>query len=197
MTDVQRKSDGADIEAAGGRLRLDPFALPVRFEAPLPAPRGGAVPAQIYLDRAQAVMKRRIGGVPAMLAFPIRAYRGVAVRMTADAEGRVRTVIELMHRDPALSLPLVVADDLGDGEDVAADWQAWGRALGLPLLIVDTDGAVREPVARLGGLDIGAQKPRRLHSHFAARRPRFLKRRKVGRAGPQPVLCGREIIARD
>lgn len=197
MTDVKRKSAGAEILATDGSLRLDPFALPVRFEAPLANTRGTTASASIYLDAGQAIVKRRVGGVPATFAFPMKAYRGVAVRMTADEDGNVRTVIELMHRDPAFSVPLVVAADLGDAEDIAADWQAWGRALNLPLLIVDADGMVREPIARLGALEVEAPKPRRRHSYFAARRPRFLKRRKVGRKGAPEILAGREIIARN
>jgi hypothetical protein len=106
--------------------------------------------------------------------------------------GGLIVVVELMHRDPALSLPLVVADE---PEDVAADWQAWGRALNLPLLVVTEDGTVKAPVDRIGALVVYESKPRRRYSFFADRRPRFLVRRKPGRAGPMERVTGREIIA--
>lgn len=184
-------------QANGNDLRVDPFTLPVRYSAKLAGPASATTPA-VYLDREQAIIKRRLGGIPTTLSTPVSAFRGVAVRMTGDPEtGAVRTVVELMHRDPAMSLPLVVVEDLGDGEDVAADWQAWGRALGLPLLIVEADGSVRAPLEQLGSLVVGEAKSRRAPSSLTGRRPRFLKRRKTGFNTEAGTLAGREIIARD
>lgn len=184
-------------KAYGNDLRVDPFALPVRYSATLAGPASATTPS-VYLDREQAIIKRRLGGIPTTLSTPVSAFRGVAVRMTGDAEtGAVRTIVELMHRDPAMSLPLVVIEDLGDGEDVAADWQAWGRALGLPLLIVDGDGTVRTPLEQLGGLVVNPAKARRAPASITRRRPRFLKRRKTGFNTEALTLTGREIIARD
>ncbi|BCP52525.1 hypothetical protein K32_11420 [Kaistia sp. 32K] len=184
-------------QASGNDLRLDPFALPVRYEATLAGPASATTPA-VYLDREQAIIKRRLGGIPTTLSTPVSAFRGVAVRMSGDPEtGAVRTIVELMHRDPAMSLPLVVVEDLGNGEDVAADWQAWGRALGLPLLIVDGDGTVRAPLEQLGSLVVGDPKARRAPASITRRRPRFLKRRKTGFYNEVETLSGREIIARD
>ncbi|MCX5497371.1 DUF6101 family protein [Kaistia dalseonensis] len=178
-------------------LRLDPFALPIRYSAPLPGP-ASATAASVYLDRAKVVVKRTLGGIPATLSYPVSAFRGVAVRMKVEPEtGDVSAVIELMHRDPCMTLPLAVAGDLGDAEDVAADWQAWGKALGLPLLIVEGDGTVREALSQLGGLVVNPVKARRIVSSLSRRRPRFLKRRKTGIQGETELLTGREIIARD
>ena len=183
--------------AIGNDLRLDPFALPVRYSAALAGPASATTPS-VYIDRQQAIVKRRLGGIPTTLSTPVSAFRGVAVRMTGDAEtGAIHTVVELMHRDPSMSLPLVVLEDLGDGEDVAADWQAWGRALGLPLLIVDGDGTVRTPLEQLGPLVVGEAKARRAPSSLKGRRPRFLKRRKTGFYKEVETLYAREIIARD
>jgi hypothetical protein len=170
---------------SGGAYRLDPFALPARS--------AGASPFTIERDRVVLVRPGR-GGQPAVtVTLPIRSYTGVAVRMTAtDAHGGIRVVVQLHHRDPQLILPLVVADE---PEDVAADWQAWGRALNLPLLVIDQDGSVKAPLDHLGALVVGEAKPRRRHSFFAARRPRFLARRKPGRVSAIEVLTAREIIA--
>ncbi|MCX5579544.1 DUF6101 family protein [Kaistia terrae] len=183
--------------ALGNDLRLDPFALPVRYSAALAGPASATTPS-VYIDRQQAIVKRRLGGIPTTLSTPVSAFRGVAVRMTGDAEtGAIHTVVELMHRDPSMSLPLVVLEDLGDGEDVAADWQAWGRALGLPLLIVDGDGTVRAPLDQMGQLVVGQPMSRRSPSSLKGRRPRFLKRRKTGFYKEVETLYAREIIARD
>lgn len=170
---------------SGRAYRLDPFALPVRA--------AGTSPFTIERDRVVLVRQGR-GGKPAVtVSVPVKSYAGVAVRMSAtDAVGGIRVVVELMHGDPDLTLPLIVADE---PEDVAADWQAWGRALNLPLLVIEQDGTVKAPLEQIGALIFGAPKARRRHSFFAGRRPRFLARRKPGRAATIEVVSGREIIA--
>jgi Family of unknown function (DUF6101) len=100
----------------------------------------------------------------------------------------------LLHSDPSLTLGLSVTED---PNEVAEDWQAWARALDLPLLVIGQDGSVGEPLAQIGGVIIGAPKPRRRHSYFAGRRPRFLTRRKTGNRDRMVRVEGREIIARD
>jgi hypothetical protein len=181
---------GGATAGSSRAFRLDPFALPMRHPVSFD---GGAT--AFVLDRKRVIVRRPVRGQTMTLAVPISAYRGVAVRIVpAGQTGDIRVTVELMHRDPALTLPLVVADE---PEDVAADWQAWGRALNLPLLLVAEDGTVKTPVDRLGGLVVSETKPRRRHSFFADRRPRFLTRRKVGHKGEQPRITGREIIARN
>ena len=167
-------------------FRLDPFALPVRH-----AERGEA----FILDRDRAVVRRTLRGMAATLDVPVSAYRGVAVRMFTEGEDNLRVVIELMHRDPALSLPLVVA---GEPEEAAADWIAWGQALNLPLLVVEQDGTVSSPAdrrrrcrraasrARGGAARLSAAAARASHGGGRSARYSAVER-----------LEGREIIARD
>jgi hypothetical protein len=183
----QAKRDSEAGEGAGHHYRLDPFALPVRH---------GEGRQAFMLDRDQALLRRTTrAGLPATLAVPVSAYRGVAVRMTpADEGGGLRVVVELMHRDPALSLPLAVA---GEPEDVAADWIAWGRMLNLPLLVVEPDGGVRSAGSRLGAVLAGEPGSRRNAGAFAGRRSRFARRRKTGSPWLKERLSGREIIARE
>lgn len=175
------KTDGA-IDGSGRYFRLDPLALPVRR-----ADRGGAY----IIDRDRAVVRRSARGLVATLDVPVSAYRGVAVRMSAeDEEGSLRVTVELMHRDPGLSLPLAVA---GEPEDVAADWIAWGKALNLPLLVIEADGTVSSPDDRSGpSPSLG----RRHGVPFRGRRSRFARRRKIGSFHTIDRLDGREIIAR-
>ncbi len=186
----------ANTNATLRDLRLDPFALPVRYSARLTAPSASV--AAVWLDRDRVVVRRPIGGVEATLACPIRMFRGVAVRMTVDpATEALRTEIELMHADSAMSLPLASVEDLGDAEDVAADWQAWGKALGLPLLIVDHDGSIREAAPGPISGPASAPRSRRALAAVKRRRPRFLKRRKMASMAETGRIEGREIIARD
>ncbi len=172
--------------------RLDPHVLPARAAIA----SGGAAGAVFIIDRERVVITRNAaGGRAATRAVPLADYDGVAVRIEPNgARGRVRVFVELLHADPSLTLPLVIADD---PHDVGADWQEWGRALNLPLLVVAQDGAIIAPARKLGGLAIAPAKPRRYHSFFAARRPRFLAKRKPGRHGPAERIKAREIIARD
>ena len=173
-------------------FRLDPHMLPVRGSAQA----GGAADTAFILDREHAIVHRqRRAGPPLTLTVPLKSYRGVAVRMEATSvPGQVRVFVELLHKDPALTLPLIVGDE---PQDVAADWQAWGRALNLPLLVVGQDGSVSAPLGDLGRVIAGPPKPRRRHSFFAGRRPRFLTRRKTGHSRDTERLSFREIIARN
>jgi hypothetical protein len=160
------------------------------------AERGGPAqeePDTVHLDRDKVVVRRRLRcGVPAVVSVPVSAYRGVAVRMVAVGEDAIQVVVELMHADPALSVPLSVAED---PEAIAADWQAWGETFGLPLLLVDLAGATRTIMATPGAAAPSPATARRAPAFLAGRRPRFLRRRKPGMPGVPERIEGREIIA--
>src|SRR5262249_54659848 len=149
---------GGAPAGSGRAFRLDPFSLPVRFSA---AFDGEA--HDFFLDRERAVLRRPLRSGPSVtVAVPVAAYDAVPGRMEPlGLSGGLRVIVELMHRAPDLSLPLVVANE---PEDVAADWRAWGRTLNLPLLVVTEDGRVKAPLAHLGALVIADQKPRRRYS---------------------------------
>jgi hypothetical protein len=169
--------------------------LPVRYSAGI-GTGARRVAAVIVLDRQEAILKRLSpSGAPATFCLPIKSFDGVAVRIVpAGNDGDIEVTVELLHRDPALCVPLIVADDPGD---VAADWQSWGRVLGLPLLLVLPDGSIEKPVDHIGAIRKLPSRPRRRHSFFASRRPRFLTRRKTGlKRGEIEILDAREIIAR-
>ena len=103
----------------------------------------------------------------------------------------------LEHRDPQLSLTLYRA---ADSADVVAEWQSWGRTLGLRLLVRDSDGALREPFTRLGEVRVGAPVARRRRrSTLKNRRPSLPLRRRPGTMPAVPTIHRgeREIIARN
>ena len=175
-------------------LRLDPLTLPVRYSAQI----GGMHEphAAILLDRDRALVRRAtLAGTAITLDLPLGNFEGVAVRMLPVGEaGELRVTVELLHRDPSLTLPLMVA---AEPADVAADWQAWGEALNLPLLLIDHDGTVIKPAIGDETLIFVRPKARRLYGMFTGLRGRFLRRRKPGRRGPMEIFAGREIIARN
>ncbi|MHB2167011.1 DUF6101 family protein [Alsobacter sp. R-9] len=72
----------------------------------------------------------------------------------------------------------VAADD----SDVIARWRRYAEDLGLPLLIEDRDGRVVAPWQHIGLVQLGAVRIRRRTATLAARRPRFLMRRRPGLA---------------
>ena len=176
--------------------RLDPFALPVRFEV-----RDQAADERIRsveLTRERVVMHRAVRGIKMAVNLPVAAYLGIALRMeqpSATTPGAVAIVLE--HRDPGLSLTLYRASD---GDDIVAEWQAWGRALSLPLLVAEPDGRLREPFARIGALHIASPLARRRRrGALKGRRPTLPLRRRVGGSIENAAVHRdeREIIARN
>ncbi len=182
---------GGATVGSGRHIRLDPHTLPARG-FPL---FGDAAAATFVIEHDRVVVSLPVGAGPAQsVAVPLAAYRGVSVRMEAVGDnGDVRAFVELLHADTTLTLTLATSDA---PEELAGDWQAWGRTLGLPLLIVGQDGSVSAPLFGRS-VTMAPPKPRRRYSYFAKRRPRFLTRRKTGRPELMERLTGREIIARN
>jgi hypothetical protein len=177
-------------------LRLDPHALPVRYAA---RDRGAdGQMRDIELDRERVVLKRAVAGIRMKVGVPLREFRGVALRtLPPDGAEPAAVSITLEHRDDALTVPLYVAVE---GDDAMAEWKSWGRVLGVPLLVDDGEGALREPFRRIGRVGIGQPGPRRRRrAAIKWRRPSILMRRKPGRPSAEPTVhCGeREIIARN
>jgi hypothetical protein len=178
---------------AGRDLRLDPFRLPqmVSYQG-----RDDHGDVTFTIDRRGAMIKRvlEMSGLPVTVVVPARAFRGVAARAIEDNLGNVTVTLELLHNDPMLSVPLLVAHDL---EDVAADWRAWADAYRLPMLLIEADGVARTLEESLGAaVKVARAKDRRKRRLSARRRPRFLARRKAGDLGLRLVVNGKEIIAR-
>ncbi len=182
--------------ATGNPLRLDPFFLPVRFRAADEAADGRL--RIVDLHRERVVLRRSLRGMRMAVSLPVSAFRGVAIRLTGKADATPTAIaVVLEHGDPALSLPLFSSSE---SDDIVAEWQSWGRVLGLPLLVAERDGSLREPFARLGSLLIDAPtRRRRRHTALARRRPAKLLQRRPGVLPDKPVMHRgeREIIARN
>lgn len=178
---------------AGRNMRLDPFRLPQVVSY---ATRDDFGDVTFTIDQRGAVVRRRLemSGVPAIIALPAKAFLGVAARALEDEDGNVTVTLELLHNDPLLSVPLLVAHDL---DDVAADWRAWAEAYRLPMLLIEADGIARTLEESLGAVRKAPVRERRQGRAANARRPRFLARRKIGTLGMRLVIDGQEIIARE
>jgi Family of unknown function (DUF6101) len=173
--------------------RLDPFSLPTRFTTADDAADGRL--RVVDLHRERVVLRRALSGMRMAINLPVAAYRGIAIRLDATTRTPPMVCVTLEHVDTALSLPLFASTD---NDDIVAEWQLWGRVLGLPLLISDTDGTMHEPFARIGPLRIAAPTwRRRRRSAIARRRPLRLLRRRAGKTGGAALVHrgAREIIA--
>ena len=178
---------------AGRNMRLDPFRLPQMVSY---ATRDDFGDVTFTIDMRGAVLKRvlTLSGLPVTVALPCKSFKGVAARAMEDDQGNVTVTLELLHNDPMLSVPLLVADDL---DDVAADWRAWADAYRLPMLLIEADGIARTLEESLGAaIKALPAQDRRKGRPTAHRRPRFLVRRKAGTLGLRMVIDGEEIIAR-
>lgn len=177
---------------AGRNMRLDPFRLPQIVSY---ATRDAFGDVTFTIDHRGVVMRRVLenSGLPATIALPARLFRGVAARAMEDESGNVTVTLELLHADPMLCVPLLVADDL---DDVAADWRAWADAYRLPMLLIEADGVARTLEESLGAA-VKTQPPRERRQGKATvrRRSRFLARRRTGSLGCRLVIQGIEIIA--
>lgn len=172
-------------------LRLDP----ARFPQQVTYGRGnGATDVAVTLDERGAVLKGSFLFRPAfVLRFARPRLQGVAARAIDHGDGQVTVTLELHHDDPDLCVPLLVAHDLCD---IAADWRSWSEAYRIPMLMVEADGVARPLEEHLGKVRTQNTRPRRRHSYFADRRPRFLVRRSTGSLGMSMKIEGKEIIAR-
>jgi hypothetical protein len=195
---VRRQTRVGRVTPAGSSRveRLDPFTLPVRFAVADKVADGRV--RHVELTPERVVVRRAVRGIKMAVNLPVAHYLGVALRIDppeGDTPGAVSIVLE--HRDNALSLPLFSADD---GTDIVAEWQSWARVLGMPLLVAEADGRLREAFERIGALRVASPTwRRRRRSAIGKRRPSIPMRRKVGRPteGAQVHRDEREIIARN
>jgi hypothetical protein len=131
--------------------------------------------------------------------LPVAAYRGVAIKVHSEDDRPPRLFsVTLDHPDAGLSLPLFSSPE---PDDIVAEWRCWGRVLGLPLLLAESDGSgAREVFPRIGRLVIAAPTwRRRRRSSIARRRPYRLLRRRATALPASPLVHRgeREIIARE
>ncbi|WP_407116789.1 DUF6101 family protein [Bradyrhizobium sp. LMG 9283] len=169
----QTATCGANPAGSSRSLRLDPLSLPVRFDAH--DPRADGHVRQIELHRERVVLRRAVRGMQMAINVRVADFTGVALRGNDEAQTLV-----LVHRDPSLSIPLLVGTD---ADEIAQAWTIWSDIFALPQL----DEGGRKPAPR-----------RRRANAIRARRPKFLMRRRTGMARELPVHRDeREIIARN
>ena len=188
---------GVDRPLGSSRaLRLDPNNLPLRYFARDHGADGQV--RNIELDRERVVFRREVHGIPMKIGVNVSEFAGVTMRtLPPEGEEPAAVAVMLEHRDNGLTVPLFVATE---GDDAMAQWKSWSRVLGVPLLVDDGEGVLREPFQRLGQISVGpATSRKKRRAAIRWRRPSILMRRKPGRpsANPNVYRGEREIIARN
>ncbi len=168
-------TSGITPAGSGRALRLDPTSLPLSFEAIDPRADGSV--RHIELHRERVILRRELHGMRMAIKISVSDFLGVAVRGIDDSK-----MLVLVHRDPALSIPLGVTSD---DATIQSAWDMWSATFALPQL---PDEVTREPAQR-----------RRRRNAIRDRRPKFLVRRRVGHLlnAPARYAGSREIIARN
>lgn len=167
-----------------------PEGRPVSFELPLSLwarAQDGAI-CRVVVSREQILIQRPLAGLPCTVRMPVSVLEGVAAAFLQTGPA-----VRLLHREAGLSLDVIEAATPGMAIQVR---DRLARALSLPALFVDADGAVFGARRRVGQIVAGIPGPRRGGRPVMARRPRFLKRRAAGQPLEAPPIIGREIIAR-
>ncbi|MBJ3777689.1 DUF6101 family protein [Acuticoccus mangrovi] len=133
----------------------------------------------------------------AAVTKPVTSYRGVAVIVERGA-GEPVFHLSLLHEDVFHSVPLASGTEVAA---IAREWQAWAKALSLPLIAVEADGTVHAELNALGVVLAERPSPRRKGSALVGRRSLYARRRRAAAQRPlaeMPRIEGaREIIARN
>jgi len=130
----------------------------------------------VELSRDGVVVRRVVSGVVMSIRLALADFRGVITRFVP---GKNVSPYELWltHRDPDLTLLLAVSDDR---RTIEIERLEWTNFLCLPVKGEASDeddgGASPAPAAR----PLSPPQPRARGFATAARRPRFLARRKIG-----------------
>src|SRR5690606_17376650 len=146
----------------------------------------GGTDVTFTINERGAVIRQVLpsSGLPMSIALPANAFVGVAARAVEAEFGEITVTLELMHDDPQLSVPLLVAHDL---TDVAAAWRAWAASFNLPIMLGGEEGVARPLYESTGAVRTGQPQARRQGQEPRRRRPRFLARRKTGTLGVRLV----------
>ena len=69
---------------------------------------------EVAFGNQSVVIARRVSGIAMQVRVPLCSYRGVALSLAEGRDGEAVHRIEILHRDPDLSIPLCEASDAAD-----------------------------------------------------------------------------------
>ena len=147
-------------------------------------PRSDSRRRVVDVDREAVVIRRAIAGVRMVIRIVSSAYRGVALRITRVEEGRFHYEVNLIHRDPDLSVPLAEGEDKAA---VEAQWREWVGFLRLPAFVGRT--ALADVQVNIDCVALARRVPCGRRRGPTGRLPHLLRRRKVWRPIPPAGSC--------
>lgn len=127
----------------------------------------------VELSREAVIFRRVVAGVSMAIRVNSSAFRGVTLRIVELDDGRFRYIVQLLHRDPDLSVRL--AED-EDEAAVKAQWRKWISFFGLPAFVGRTSSS--DVQVNVAGVDLVRRLPsgRRRGRGPLARRPGLVRR---------------------
>jgi hypothetical protein len=122
-------------------------------------------------------------------------WSGLSLRLAVGADPDSPSQGELMELSLVMQDGRSVRIATVEGDEAVAIWRGASNASGLPMMIETSDGAVQAPFPQIGRLALGPIRIRRSHGVTAARRPRFLRRRKTARLADMPRIVNGEVLS--
>jgi len=170
MSDVARPRAGSEgasrSDPAGEKIKRARQSRRLEFETAFAGATG------------ELVVTRSLGSAKITCREPRAAFQGVMLKVPPlrASEGYAIVLAAVGGHEDVL-----LARDLGEDE-VVARWRGWAQALGLPGVLCHANGETEFLHQQLGAVTLGRRPPSRRRRCVANRRPRFLMRRKPGRA---------------
>ncbi|UXN06268.1 DUF6101 family protein [Bartonella sp. HY761] len=81
--------------------------------------------------------------------IPLSSYYGVSAHRLKGGKNDNLLALMLVHKDPSLSIPLLISDNY---DDVLLDWRLWADLYNLPMMVIDEFDELR-PVRECAPLD--------------------------------------------
>ena len=143
----------------GQQLRLDPCHLPqkITFNSKSGILRGTLTENAIIIQR-QAIEDQTAfnnsqhhdnldNNVTEII--PLSSYRGVSAHRLNSGKNDNLLALMLVHKDPSLSVPLLISDNY---DDILLNWRLWADLYDLPMMVIDEFEELR-PVRECAPLD--------------------------------------------
>ncbi|NDA48364.1 MAG: hypothetical protein EBY21_14050 [Alphaproteobacteria bacterium] len=149
---------------------------------------------RILMSPSGVTIERHIHGIAMRVGIPATAYLGVALSLTGEADQDPTYKVRLAHADHELDIELSVSDS----PSALEEWSYWSAYFSRPQLVESHDGSLQPVLSAKDAQDSPSLVYARRHgSSVKHRRPRFLMRRRNGKAltecntfsGETEIIC--------
>lgn len=141
------------------KLRLDPCQLPqkISFKGQNSVIHAVLTEKNIVIQRYVALHRKGNNTGNALFKLQnnliyivsLTSYKGVSAHRFKGGKNDNMIALMLVHKDPSLSIPLLISDNY---DDVLLDWRLWADLYDLPMMVIDEFEDLR-PVRECAPLD--------------------------------------------